>query len=229
MPEQRASESIQTIDTADGCFGSLYRSDAGSAAWIRWLKSRGDKAGTRAKLAASENADCVLNAATTTRLRMPTANAPARGRSVLDRKGCLLAALFFALAAPLTGCLYESEVTRQEYPGGRLNSPDPDRYGALRLVWVREYRAPWWLFKFPDGGKPFEVAMYANVYQSDGEAERVVGRIELQPVRRGDFGNPYDATFTWPAPHRLSYRVTHGYRGHRERTDEGELEVPPLP
>lgn len=136
--------------------------------------------------------------------------------------------LFVALTVLLTGCVYEKEVTRRETAGARLTSPEPDRYGGLQLVWVREYRAPRGIFRFPDGGKPLEVAMYATINQTGGSIEREIGRIELKPVRKGDFGNLNDATFDWLDPDRLSYWVKYGYFGNLERVVEGELKIPPL-
>lgn len=135
---------------------------------------------------------------------------------------CVALSLFFA------GCVYEKEVTRQEYPGARLISPEPDRYGGLRLLWVREYRRAWGIFKFPDGGKPFELALYATVTQFDGSTDREIGRIELKPVRKGDFGNLNDAAYNWLDSDRLSFRVEYGYFGNLERAVEGQLKIPPL-
>ncbi len=135
---------------------------------------------------------------------------------------CLLLILLFA------GCVYESEVTRRESSGARLNSPDSDRYGVLQFVWVREYRAPWGVFKFPDGGKPLELALYATVMQVGKGVKREVGRIELEPVRRGDFGNLNDAEYRWLQPDRLGVRVEYGYTGMLERVTASELVIPPL-
>lgn len=137
--------------------------------------------------------------------------------------------LLLLLGLLLGGCGYEREVTRVEKPGAVIESPDPARYGTLRLVWVREYRKPKGLSAFPDGGKALETALYAIVNQTGGGTEREIGRIVLEPVRKNDFGNLNDMTWEWKAPDRLAYRVKHGYAGTKERVTEGDLQVPPLP
>lgn len=145
------------------------------------------------------------------------------------RKGAFAFLFLVGVAVLLQGCGYEKRVTRSETPGGSLTSPDPARYGTLRLVWVREYRKPVGISTFPDGGKPLELAFYVVVYQSGGgPEEREIGRIELKPVRRGDFGNLNRFDSEWPAPDRLSYRTEYGYYGNLRRVLEGELEIPSL-
>lgn len=140
--------------------------------------------------------------------------------------------LVLVLGFALAGCGYDPEVTRVRQPGGIQESPDPARYGAVRLVWVREFHKPRGLLAFPDGGRAKETAAYVVVYQRAGDGtEWEIGRIHLQPVRRADFGNLEDAEFAWRAPDRLHYVIVHGYRfgGGPTRTAEGELVVPPLP
>lgn len=109
-----------------------------------------------------------------------------------------------------------------------MESPNKGRYGELRFTWTREYRKPTGLSRFPDGGRPFELAMYATVLQVGPGLEREVGRIELAPVRRGDFGNLNDFAFEWLNPHRLSYRIDYGYYGELSMTVDGEVDLAPL-
>lgn len=145
----------------------------------------------------------------------------------MDRRLPLAALLAFCLTL-LTGCGYEEKITRTETPGAELLSPDPERYGGIRLLWIREYHRPTGFRKFPDGGKPKELALYAIVYQTGGDEEREVGRINLKPVQPSDFGNFNDFEHRWQAPDRLWIRIEYGYYGALNKVHEGELQLPPL-
>ena len=150
--------------------------------------------------------------------------------SLLGLRMCALTVLVSLLTSAVfvSGCTYEQAVSVQQTPGARLESTDKDRYGEIRLVWSREYRKPTGISQFPDGGRPFEVAMYATILQVGAGVERDVGRIDLPPVRRGDFGNLNDFAFKWLSPNRLWYRVDYGYYGDLSRTVEGEVDLAPL-
>lgn len=137
------------------------------------------------------------------------------------------------LAAVLLGGCYEAEVMRSMPPHPSwLDTPDTARYGQLALYRVREYRKPRAIFRFPDGGKPFELAHYYEVrqVQRDG-SQQVIGRLELQPVRRGDFGNLLTGGgHEWLADNHLRWWVRHGYEVSGEvRVDTSDVIVPPLP
>lgn len=136
--------------------------------------------------------------------------------------------ILLSLGALICACTYEAAVTRVKVPGGMVTHPDPSRYGALKLVWVREFHKPTGLASFPDGGKARETAFYAVVYQMDRDREREVGRIHLSPVRRHDFGNLNSFKSEWLGSDRLRYRVEYGYRGALAKVAEGELSIPPL-
>ncbi|HEY3364894.1 MAG TPA: hypothetical protein VGK74_07580 [Symbiobacteriaceae bacterium] len=138
----------------------------------------------------------------------------------------ILAMVWLSLA--LFGCGYEDEVTRVETPGGIVTTPDPGRYGQLRLVWVREFHKPRGFGQFPDGGKARETAFYAVVYQSDGRGDKEVGQISLSPVRKGDFGNLNAFKSEWQGSGQLHYRVEYGYSGSLAKVKEGDLTIPPL-
>jgi hypothetical protein len=144
---------------------------------------------------------------------------------VTGRPGLLAAAVLLA------GC-HEQQITRRvAHPNNaaRLTPPDSVRYGRLRLYEVREIRRPNALGRFPDGGTPIEVSVYYEVHQlGPGEASRIVGRLPMRLVRRGDFGNVLDGGASWPAPDRLRWWVRHGYFGGPVRTDTAELVIPSL-
>lgn len=137
--------------------------------------------------------------------------------------------LLICLALLLAGCGYSSEVKRRETDWGVVKASDSERFGQLRVVLVEEYREPRGLSRFPDGGVTLEVAHYFVVYQSDSKEEHPVGRIDIAPVRRGDFGNMYTSKFEWVAPDQLAYRGEYGYTGNLRRVYEGSLTIPPLP
>lgn len=138
--------------------------------------------------------------------------------------------VLITLTVTAAGCIYENVLTRVETPGGRFASPDPDRYGTLELTWVKEFHKPQGLFTFPDGGKPFETAYYARVIQARGSETVQIAQIHLEPVRRGDFGNPMQGEFKWAAADRFTYRVANGYHANPPgvRVVQGEIIVPPL-
>lgn len=128
----------------------------------------------------------------------------------------------------VSGCGYERHVTRREQRGVHEPSPDPERYGSIRMIWVKEIRRPTGWRTFPDGGKPLELAYYAIVYQSgEGLQEREIARIHLSPVRWKDYGDLIGGQREWRAPDRLWYQVRYGYY-QREQTAEGEILLPPL-
>lgn len=133
-----------------------------------------------------------------------------------------------ALMLVLTACGY-SPVVKKETPGPVLKSPDPGQYGTLQITWVRESRNPRGLSRFPDGGKPIDVAWYAIVRQVGPSAEREVQRIDLQPVRSGDYGDLVEFHAEWPAPNRMTYRIRNGYLEPKVKTTEGEVKLQPLP
>lgn len=148
-------------------------------------------------------------------------------------KGLTLLTLLLLLA----GCGYSKGIAVEQTVGVKRPSSDPTRYGSVQVVWVREYQTPTGLLTFPDGGKARDVAVYGIVYQyppepeagEDGQAQRrEIGRIELEPVRPGDYGNLGSGTYEWVAPDRLSYRKEYGYPSEM-KVAEGELQIPPLP
>jgi hypothetical protein len=132
-----------------------------------------------------------------------------------------------ALVLLLAGCGY-GPVETKETPGPELKSPDTARYGSLQITWVRESRPPRGLFRFPDGGKPRDVAFYALVRQVGPTGVREVRRIDLQPVRSADYGNLIDFHGEWPAAHRMVYRIRNGYLTPNVMTTEGEVLLQPL-
>ncbi|MDF2626196.1 MAG: hypothetical protein K0R39_27 [Symbiobacteriaceae bacterium] len=140
----------------------------------------------------------------------------------------LMGVLLICVTLLLTGCGHETRITRVEKPWGTLQSPAPDQYGGVRLVLVDEYRRPRGLSRFPDGGKSLGVARYVLIYQTGGTLEREVERIDLAPVRRGDFGNMYATRFDWVGPDQLQYRGEYGYFGAERKVFEGTVTVPPL-
>lgn len=149
-----------------------------------------------------------------------------------DQMGYFSRLVLIALAVSLLASCYERRITRSVGGDpGWLKPPDRERYGMLRVYVVKEYRKPWRIFQFPDGGKPFELAQYFEFRQLlPGGEERVVGRAALRPVRRGDFGNiMLGGGHEWLAPDRLRYWIRHGYFGSLARTDTTELVIPPLP
>jgi hypothetical protein len=133
-----------------------------------------------------------------------------------------------ALLLILTACGY-GPVVKKETPGPELKSPDPGQYGTLKITWVRESRSPRGLSRFPDGGKPRDVAWYAIVHQVGLSGQREVKRIDLQPVRSGDYGDLIDFHTEWPAANRMIYRIRNGYLAPSVKTTEGEVQLQPLP
>jgi len=144
--------------------------------------------------------------------------------------------LLLAVLLLVAGCGYSAEIHVRESPGALWPSPDEARYGSVQVVWIREYRKPAGLLAFPDGGKSRDLALYGIVYQYpagaksdeiDAEQRREIARIELEPVRRWDYGNLYGGSYEWAAPDRFRYRVKYGYAGD-EKEAEGQIAVPPL-
>jgi hypothetical protein len=135
------------------------------------------------------------------------------------------------IAALLAGC-HERQVTRRvvrPHEPVRLTPPDSARYGRLELYEVREVRRPTALGRFPDGGTTIDVAVYYEAHQhGPGQAPRVIGRLPMRLVRRGDFGDVIHGEASWPAPDRLRWWVRHGYSIGLVRTDTAELTIPPL-
>lgn len=149
-------------------------------------------------------------------------------RSESARRG-VFRVLGIAALALLAGC-HERQITRTVYRDpSTVIPPDSARYGRLTLHLVREVRRPRGIARFPDGGTPIEMAVYYEVRQrGPGRPERVIGRLPLRPVRRGDFGNIYSGRAIWPAPDRLRWWVRHGYDPSHLRTDTAELVIPQL-
>lgn len=141
----------------------------------------------------------------------------------------LMGVLLVCVTLLLSGCGYETAVTRVEKPWGTPKSPAPGAYGGVRLVLVDEYRKPKGWSRFPDGGRSLGVARYVLIYQTGGSAEREVARIDLAPVRPGDFGNMYETRFDWAGPNLLQYRGEYGYGGKERKVFEGTVTIPPLP
>lgn len=128
----------------------------------------------------------------------------------------------------LTACGY-GPVVKQETAGGELKSPDPARYGTLRITWVREVRNPRGLSRFPDGGRVRDVAWYAILTQVWAGGQREVARINLKPVRSGEYGDLIEFHSEWPAANRMTYRIRNGFLAPSVVTTEGEVQLQPLP
>lgn len=124
----------------------------------------------------------------------------------------------------LGGCFYEAKVTTVRYDLGEARCFQGEYAGTLRYTLVKEQRKPWGPGKFPDGGRPYDLAAYILVDHQGRDA----GRIDLPLYRRGDFGNLEHRQFDCVEPNVIRYRVENGYLEKRKIT-EGELALQPGP